>query len=287
MAESATFRVRRVKCRDEMGGKYREKFGNDEIKAAVFSADLRGSTKNSGRFEIYPDFDDGDVKTFDPPMEVVTLDLAGKTGEVEVAFSVLLIESQLTEGDSLEKAWNEFVKIYGEALQEEVKKRELTVEQAYAVAQPGYLAPERVSDVRGRVPWDVIGGVGTLGTVSADSTETSSTRSATAVLADDTDLMDPNEGDTAEEDKGWLEKTGDAFVAAVITACALYAVKYAGAAVSALIGWAQDKFFPPVAIKATIDASSPSGTVPPNATGVAEFRGHDGIYELEWDILVR
>jgi hypothetical protein len=35
MANSATFRIRRVKCRDEMGGKYREKFGNDEIKCAV------------------------------------------------------------------------------------------------------------------------------------------------------------------------------------------------------------------------------------------------------------
>jgi len=281
MASSATFRIRRVKCRDEMGGSFRENFGNDEIKGAVFSADLRGSTKNSGRFDIYPDFDDGDVKTFDPPFEAVTLDLAGKTGEVELAVSVLLIESQLTEGDGLEKAWEEFVKIYGEALKEEVTKRELTVEQAYAVAQPGYLAPERISErVRGRIPVDVLVGGGTM--AASESTGT-----ATATLENDTDLMDPNEGASEEAENGWLEKTGDAFVAALITACALYVVKFAGDAVGGLLAEAQDKFFPPVKINAKIDANTPPETVPPSATGVVEFRGHDGIYEMEWDILVR
>jgi hypothetical protein len=70
-------------------------------------------------------------------------------------------------------------------------------------------------------------------------------------------------------------------------AVALYGVKFAGAAVSALIDWSKDKFFPPIAIKAKIDASTPPETVPPNAFGVAEFRAHDGIYEMEWDILVR
>lgn len=64
-------------------------------------------------------------------------------------------------------------------------------------------------------------------------------------------------------------------------------VKYAGAGISALIAWAQDKLFPPVAIKAKIDASTPPESVPANGTGVVEFRGHDDIYEMEWDILVR
>ena len=77
------------------------------------------------------------------------------------------------------------------------------------------------------------------------------------------------------------------FIAALGTACALFVVKYAGAGISALIAWAQDKFFPPVSIKAKVDASAPPESVPPNATGVVEFRGHDGIYEMEWDILVR
>jgi hypothetical protein len=132
MASSATFRIRRVKCRDEMGGSFREKFGNDEIKCAVFSADLRGSTRNSGRIKIYDDFDDGDEMKFNPPKEVVTLDLAGATGEVELSFSVLLIESQLTEGDGLQKAWDAFVKLYEESLKGELTKRQMTPEKARA-----------------------------------------------------------------------------------------------------------------------------------------------------------
>jgi len=284
MASSATFRIRRVKCVDEMGGSFRERFGNDEIKAAVFSADLRGSTKNSGRFDIYPDFDDGDVKTFDPPKEVVTLDLAGATGEVEVAFSVLLIESQLTEGDGLEKAWNEFVKIYEDAVKTELSKRQVSPERAFAVAQPGYLAPVTDRGGSGRrvsIPDEVLVGVGSVGTREAGT-------STAASAANDTDLEDPNE---SEEDKKKKEEekrsVGDAFVGALLLACALYAVKFVGSSIAALISWSQDKFFPPVAIKAKIDASTPPENVPANATGVAEFRGHDGLYQMEWDILVR
>lgn len=271
MANSATFRIRRVKCRDEMGGRYREKLGNDEIKCAVFSADLRGSTKNSGRIDIYDNFDDGDQKAFNPPREVVTLDLAGKTGEVELAFSVLLIESQVTEGDGLQKAWDAFVKVYEESLKGELAERRLTLEEARAVAKPGYLAPpSRFAGVRGTVSEAVLEMAGAASAVSG----TGSSRPASAT-GDDAD----------DEDK--KQTVGDAFIVALGTACALFVVKYAGAGISALIGWAKDKYFPPVAIKATIDASTSPETVPPNATGVAEFRGHDGIYEMEWDILVR
>jgi hypothetical protein len=125
-----------------MGGSFRERFGNDEIKCAVFSADLRGSTRNSGRIDVYDDFDDGDEKTFDPPREVVTLDLAGAPGEVDLAFSVILIESQLTEGDGLQKAFQEFVKIYEDSVKAQASQRQMSVEEVRAVAaQPGYLSP--------------------------------------------------------------------------------------------------------------------------------------------------
>src|SRR4051812_1882416 len=147
MASTATFRIRSVKCRDEMGGSIREKFGNDEIKCAVFSADLRGSTKNSGRINIYDNFDDGDVKTFNPPREAVTLDLAGAMDEVELGFSVVLIESQLREGDGLKKAWQAFVDAYEEALKKKLESIKITRTQAQAVAQPGYLSPSHVGNI--------------------------------------------------------------------------------------------------------------------------------------------
>lgn len=285
MANSAIFRIRSVKCRDEMGGKYREKFGNDEIKCAVFSADLRGSTRNSGRIDIYDNFDDGDIKRFDPPKEVVTLDLAGAEGEAELAFSVLLIESQASEGNSLKKAWDEFVALYADKAKKELESRNLTMGLAQAIAQPGYLRPtSNPSPLRGPLETTrgAVGsawrGVGTIGTrVESHAAEIAS--SSTIVAGEDVA--------TEKEKDEFKDKVGEAFIAAAVTAVVTFAIKFGGDAISALIGWAQDKLFAPVPINAKIDASSPPETVPPNASGVAEFRGHGGIYEMEWDILVR
>lgn len=286
MADSATFRIRRVKCRDEMGGKYREKFGNDEIQCAVFSADLRGSTRNSGRINIYDNFDDGDEKVFNPPREVVTLDLAGATMAVDLSFTVLLIESQVSEGDGLQKAWEAWVKVYEESLKGEITKRRMSPDRVRAVAQPGYLRPS--GELTDRGPRGLL-----IGTAAAEAlrrsgiagdTETRATGTAAATV-DDTDLMDPNEEERKKEEEKSV--VGGAFLAALGVAAAMFVVKFGGAAVSALLTWARDKMFPPVAIKATIDAATPAETVPPFATGVVEFRGHDGIYEMEWDVLVR
>jgi hypothetical protein len=282
MAESATFRIRSVLCRDEMGGSWREAFGNDEIKGAVFSGDLRGSARSSGRFDIYEDFDDKDVARFNPPKEVLTIDLAGKTGEVELAFAVMLIESQMREGGGLEKAWDEWVKTYEASLKEEVMKRELTLETAYAIAQPGYLSPERVEEVvEGRVPVSVLGERASMGSAAARS-------STSAATPDDTDLMDPNEG-TGDgsgdvDDKGLIPRTGDAIVAAAIAAVAAFVIKFGPDLINALISWQTDKFFSPMKVETKIDATDPANNA--GATGKVEFRGHDGLYEVEWDVVV-
>lgn len=280
MANSATFQIRRVKCRDEMGGSYREKFGNDEIKCAVFSGDLRGKTQNSGRIDIYDNFDDGDVKVFNPPRPVVTLDLAGATGEVELAFAVLLIESQVAETNGVEKAYQEFIKTYQESLKEELSKRQLTSARADEVAQPGYLSPSRDGTRRGprfRMDDPLRGSVPTMGTSST----------GTATAADEDDLMDPfgnDDEETIKEEENHLVR--DAFLVALATTVAAFVWKTGDSAIMALVGWSQDKFFPPVAINAKFDASAPSGTVPAGGEGVAEFRGHDGIYEMEWEVVV-
>lgn len=276
MASAATFRIRRVKCRDEMGGSFREKFGNDEIKCAVFSADLRGSTRNSGRIDIYDDFDDGDVKTFNPPKEVVTLDLAGATGQVDLAFSVLLIESQLRQGDGLDKAFKAFVDAYEEALKKNLESIKMTPAQARAVAQPNYLSPSRAGHVSATTARDHRASFADVGGAMVGTLVVSHTGSAHSAATTDT----PKKDDKTEQ----VEK---ALTGALLSAVAIFAVKYAGVAIGKLIEWSKDKFFPPVAINAKIDASTPPGNVPPNGFGVAEFRGHDGIYEMEWDILVR
>jgi hypothetical protein len=261
-----------------MGGSFREKFGNDEIRCAVFSADLRGSTKNSGRVHIYDDFDDGDVKTFNPPKEVVTLDLAGAKGEVELGFSVVLIESQLREGDGLKKAFDAFVKLYEESLKDKLSKVQMTAAKARSIAQPGYLSrPDAGRFATGRPRPGGVRPRPIPGTIFGHATRT-------AVGGGTMVAEKPEE---KPEDKPIGEKVGDAFIAALITAVAVYSVKFAGAAIGALIDWSKDKLFPPVAIKAKIDASTAPGNVPTNGAGTAEFRGHDGIYEMEWDIIVR
>ncbi len=287
MANHATLRIRRVKCVDEIGGSFAEAFGNDEIHCAVFSADLRGSTKNSGEFGIWGNFNSGDVKKFNPPKPVAEIDLAGKTGEVKVGCAVLLFENQLTGGKGLEKAWAEWVKTYKAAVEDQMMKRGLSLAQAYAVAQQGYLQPPSVAPethARGHRPGhtDVLVGGGAMATPRTGSP-------STAFIIDD-DLMDPSEG-TGEEKPGetkdttW-DKVRDGFLVALAVAVAAFTIKFGEYVVNQLVSWSQDKYFPPMAVTAKFDASTEPENAPPVATGVVSTAGHGGFYELEWDILL-
>ncbi len=67
MGTKLSLRVLRVKCVDETGGKWAEKFGNDEIYLGGFSVNSNGDTTPIAPTSIYPHFDDGDVKVFNPP----------------------------------------------------------------------------------------------------------------------------------------------------------------------------------------------------------------------------
>jgi hypothetical protein len=287
MANTATLRIRRVKCVDEIGSSFAEAFGNDEIHCAVFSADLRGLTKTSGEFGIWGNFNSGDVAKFNPPKRVSDIDLAGKTGEVEVGYAVLLFENQLTAGQGMEKAWAEWVKTYKAAVKDEMMKRGLTVAQAYAVAQQGYPQPPSVAPethARGNRPGhtDVLAGGGAMATSRTGSP-------STAFIIDD-DLMDPSEG-TGEEKPGenkettW-DKVVDGFFVALAVAVAAFTIKFGEYVLNQLVSWSQDKYFPPMAVKAKFDASTEPEGAPPVATGVVSTVGHGGTYELEWDILL-
>jgi len=69
----ATFFLEAVVCKDEMGGRIREKFGNDEIWMGAIGIDSAGRTIKVPFFEVYAHFDDGDVKTFSPAKQLVSL----------------------------------------------------------------------------------------------------------------------------------------------------------------------------------------------------------------------
>ena len=72
MANKLSFRVHRVTCIDETGGKYLEKIGNDEIYLAGFAVNEAGGTVDISPFSVYPHFDDGDVKVYNPPKTFYT-----------------------------------------------------------------------------------------------------------------------------------------------------------------------------------------------------------------------
>lgn len=75
MASKLSFRIHRVSCIDETGGKYLEKIGNDEIFLGGFAVNDSGKTIEISPFSVYPHFDDGDVKVFNPPKLLHTFSL--------------------------------------------------------------------------------------------------------------------------------------------------------------------------------------------------------------------
>jgi hypothetical protein len=77
MATKLTLRVHKVKCVDETGGWLAEKAGNDEIYLGGFAVTHQnGETVKINPISIYPHFDDGDVKVFNPPLQFHTINLA-------------------------------------------------------------------------------------------------------------------------------------------------------------------------------------------------------------------
>ncbi len=75
MSSQITLRIHSVKCVDETGGKWAEKVGNDEIALAGFGIDANSETVFVNRFGVYAHFDDGDIKTYAPPRNFITLAL--------------------------------------------------------------------------------------------------------------------------------------------------------------------------------------------------------------------
>lgn len=59
--------LHQIKCIDETGGRYREKIGNDEIYLGGFAISEQGKIIKIPAFSVYPHFDDGDVKVYQPP----------------------------------------------------------------------------------------------------------------------------------------------------------------------------------------------------------------------------
>ena len=73
MAQQMSLQLVRVKCGDETGGRPAERVGNDEIQLAAVGMDALGRTTLVPPTGVYAHFDDGEVKTFDPPKTLLQL----------------------------------------------------------------------------------------------------------------------------------------------------------------------------------------------------------------------
>jgi hypothetical protein len=74
-----TLRIHKVKCVDETGGRFQERFGNDEISLGGFGVDANLTPTKVAPFDVYAHFDDGETKNYSPPLRFVTLDLTGQS----------------------------------------------------------------------------------------------------------------------------------------------------------------------------------------------------------------
>lgn len=110
MAKQLKLRIHSVKCVDETGGKYMEKFGNDEIYLGGFSLDAEGTPVKIPTFCVYSDFDDGEVKTYNPPKEFAVFNLENSNNwpkTLGVAF--MLFERDSGDmNEALDKAFQKF-----------------------------------------------------------------------------------------------------------------------------------------------------------------------------------
>ncbi|MFZ1852375.1 MAG: hypothetical protein WAU15_09195 [Nitrosomonas sp.] len=87
MSNKLVLLIHQVKCVDEMGGAWREKFGNDEIYLGGLLTETGKEVVKKNFFSVYPHFDDGDVKVYNPPLIFCEFDL-NKPGNWPRVYSV-------------------------------------------------------------------------------------------------------------------------------------------------------------------------------------------------------
>jgi hypothetical protein len=105
--QEVSLKLVRVKCVDETGGRYVERVGNDEIWLAGFAVDGTGATHKLEPFEVYPHFDDRDVKEFSPPKTIFALKVPGGGTFPKSCVATLLL-AEKDSGDLTQLAQDAF-----------------------------------------------------------------------------------------------------------------------------------------------------------------------------------
>ena len=134
MSQQISLRIHRVMCIDETGGKYAEKFGNDEISLGGFSISSNGDTQVIAPWDVYKSFDDSDKKDFNPPRVFHTFALAPAGFPQEVALGLVLAEKDI--GGGMTVAIKDIAKLVSEQL-----KAHLALHPVPAAAVGAVLVP--------------------------------------------------------------------------------------------------------------------------------------------------
>lgn len=105
----------RVKCLDETGGKWVERFGNDEIWLSGVAVDATGAPFELAPFEVYKHFDDGEVKKYQPPKTLFTLSVP-ELGRFPKICRAMLILCERANGSGHQTATRQALKNMQEAI---------------------------------------------------------------------------------------------------------------------------------------------------------------------------
>ncbi len=93
MSTKLSLRIHSVKCVDETGGYWAERVGNDEIYLGGFTILPNGQSQKISATSVYADFDDGDIKRFDPPKVFATFNLGPNFNRAKnYAAGLILVE---------------------------------------------------------------------------------------------------------------------------------------------------------------------------------------------------
>lgn len=131
MATNLNLRLHSVKCVDETGGSWAERVGNDEIYLGGFIIIPGGETKKVSPLSIYPHFDDGDIKRFDPPRVFTSFNLqSGINYPSNCVAGLLLFEKDSGDMTSATE------KVYQKVLEEVEKKKNAMAADAVGSPQP-------------------------------------------------------------------------------------------------------------------------------------------------------
>lgn len=128
MSKTLNLRIHSVKCVDETGGSFAEKFGDDEIYLGGFTIDAKAKTTKLSPFCVNSGFDDGEIQKYNPPKVFASYQLDSNfTVPVKCYAGFLLIEK---DSGGMTSAVQ---KLY-DKVTNEIKKKQTSLERGAVAA---------------------------------------------------------------------------------------------------------------------------------------------------------